>query len=647
MSDQPPVVNRGNAEQWAAAQHRDGPAIVIAPPGSGKTFVNQLRTVALLESGVPASAILVVTFTNKAVGANAERIASAVDPETAQAIGLSTVHALARKVLVAAERKTSRTIPEIADQGACFDYLKQAGRELGISDQISILDVYQQIQKWKATESRDYGSLPDITGLVLKRFESILKAEKKWDMSDMIINATKALEENSDILAAFSGYQNIMVDEWQDTSMSQYKFIRTLLGQNENLFVVGDPNQSIYEWAGAYYKQLSACFERDYPNAVHYFLKNTYRMRAVVAQTASALMKDQSGADIEAVKPGGQVIFRELENNLAEANQVAEVVAGLHNRDDLAYKSVTVLIRNWSQSGPLQQAFINAGIPFQLFGEKEKYYRTGEVQALFSYLKIANMLSSESPDLDDKGEYRFDGAIDRIINTPSRGIGQRSIKMIRGGKSQIGWSELMNAMVRPDLTEQVRTAISALFNMLSALACQVDTITPAEMVSQIIKDTEWELSLADELEGSKIIKNLHAFEEEAGEFATVGEFVTGVAPKFKAEIGDNGVVISTIHTFKGLESPVVFLIGANQGVLPSAQAVLWAANGDPLEERRLFYVAVSRAESLLFITWVKEQISAGEKVKKLKPSQFLSLLPADVMEEYNGINRIKPVVVES
>jgi DNA helicase II / ATP-dependent DNA helicase PcrA len=335
----------------------------------------------------------------------------------------------------------------------------------------------------------------------------------------------------------------------------------------------------------------------------------------------------------------GQVFLKECPNDQAEAHLVAGLIRELTKRDNLSWPDFAVLVRGWSQAGPVEQAFIDQGVPYAIYGERSRYYERREVRALYAYLRGALAVSGKSTNGRPESA-SMEGALEMLINTPARGIGPRSMQMIRGKLPEITWEALLGATVRDDLREQVRAAASGLLHLLLRLGRLADTLTPAEMIARVIRETGWEQALADELDGKSILRALRAFQDESDQYATLEAFVKAMQKKIKSDLLDQGVALSTIHAAKGLEWPAVFVVGLNQGVLPSAKSLQTAEKGDPVEERHVAHVAFSRARQLLMLTWARERLEPSGRTRALRPSEFLGRLPKEAVDEFATIHSI-------
>ena len=624
-----------NQRQIDAISHRDGPAETLAGPGTGKTRVITYRAKMLIEDGVFPGNLYAMTFTRKATGAMRSRIALLIDDEAAHQMEVTTFASLALRIKQSAVKMNGGRLPEVADQEDCYGYLKRALQEL--KRDIPPAEARTKMDLWKRGDrSTPFVVLEPEMGAVYQRYNEILKVERKLDISDLIWEAVLALETNEDLARVFHNQvQYLMVDEFQDTSELEYRFMKSLLGDNQNLFVVRAPAQTIYSWRGVKAGKVYDQFKADYPIRKVFVLRICYRSGPSILAVNASMVPEEREVHLISERQASQVIVHEAEDNVAEVNLVAEVINDLVVRDGLSFKHFAVLFRTWSQAGTLEGAFANHGIPYTIAGDRPGHYQTQEVRALFGYLWAALSLADEEIDTPH-------GILDILINTPPRGIGPRSIKMIRGASSQIRWVDMMRVVARKDLRPQVQQEVGKLFTYLSDMSRLVGTLRPNEMIARVIQDLDWEKTLETELGGRSVLRTMRAFQTESSEYPTVAAFVATMRKRMGIRMdGDQGVAITSVHASKGLEWPVTFVIGFNQGTMPSSQSL---SSGDISEERRLAHVALSRAHDLLFVTWSRFHIGTDGRVRDRRPSQFIGRFPHNQVELYEP-GCIRPVPV--
>lgn len=620
---------RLNDNQNAAVRHLDGPLHVLAGPGTGKTQILQARTAWLInEMNIMPQEISVVTFTRKAAGEIRRRIAEKIPPEQAEQIKLSTLHSKALSIITAEKRLAKESVPEVIVEEA-FDYLRRAMEETRMDTAFySPTVVWKQIGDWKTGE-RAKDTLPAVIQKLADTYTNILEIENKWDMADLIVKAIEALS-NSNAIREASQASFLMVDEWQDTSLIEYRFIKSLLNGSDNLMVVGAPAQSIYTWRGANFEELDERFKKDFPGYNSIKLNVSYRSGLPIIQSAASVVPNSPEVWLTP-DPGinvGKVVIIDNSNDVLEADRVSDEIRSLHDQYKVKFKNIVVLFRTWIQSSELEKAFVNKSIPYVLFGESAPFYEKREVRQMLAYLRTIQAMADP-----DGEEVDLDGALDLIINTPPRGIGPASVKTIRGRKAQIGWAEFLAAMVSDNLREQVRSSVKDLFDLLNRLAKKSDVLTPAELIQAVIRESTWDQWLDDELDGRKIMRNLRALANEAHSYDILNDFIKEVETNMRSEINENGVALTTIHAAKGLEWPVVFIIGMNEGIMPHILSL--EASDDPQEEANLAHVAFSRAKSLLVASWFKERTKVSNgKVINQKPSRYLGRIPKDVLTDF-------------
>ena len=646
-----------NQRQEEAVSHRDGPAVVVAGPGTGKTRIIVERVARLVEdySTLPGG-IFVVTFTKKAAGELHERIALRLGDEDASQIQVSTLHSLALRICRAAAKNKGMGMYDVIIDDDTYKFLKRAMREEWSTPEMQQyfsvypeLHVYRTLQAWK-TGDRNEEVLDPPVRKVLRRYQNILQAEQKWDIADLIINAIKSLDDDESLQTVFStSVDFLMVDEFQDTAMTEMELLLRILNGNNNMMVVKANAQWIYRWRGVDSNKVQKRFEDLYPDRRTFILRNNYRNRERIGQVAASIMPEEREVWLTPEKTGGQVFLHETVNNIAESNLVASIIKELNERDEMPYRDFAILYRTWSQSGALEQALLEYGIPYELSSEKERYYNRVEVRAMLSYLIAIKSLKTYEGE-DDNSSRRskpvMDGALNMIINTPPRGIGPRSIRSIQGKNPEIGWPDLLSASVpgarvhgKTALREQVSEAVGELLNLLTRMARLSDDLGPDELIAKIIRDTKWGEWLENELDGRSMLRYLRTFQEEAAEYDSLEAFVDTMRGKVKSLSEEKGVALSTIHGAKGLEWPVVFVVGFNQGILPLSQS-LKAGRESLTDERRLAHVAFSRACDVLFITWVRDKISPDGRSISLKKSEFAGLIPQEFSNEYESTRSI-------
>ena len=422
-----------------------------------------------------------------------------------------------------------------------------------------------------------------------------------------------------------------MVDEWQDSTLTEYRFIRALLNGNQNLMVVGSPAQAIYAWRGGDYQALNEQFRQDFEELTEITLPECRRSGPQIVRVGAAVVPEEQEVWMHSRQADSKVVVASLNNDRLEADAVAQEIKSLVGEHGLRWQDCAILVRTWSQSIAIERGLVNHGVPYVLYGDNAPLYDRKEVREMRAYLRIIQMLASGNDQ-----DTRLHGAIDQIINTPARGIGPASQRLIRGDHAEISWYQLMGAMVNKNLRQQVRQATQELFDLLNRLSKKADVLTPQEMIQAVIRETGWEQWLNEELGGNKKLRNLKALADEALQFTELPVFLRAVEEKARSAVSGDGVAISTIHSAKGLEWPAVFVVGLNEGILPHIKAI--ESQPDPAEERRLAHVAFTRAKHLLFLSWFRERTTESGRIVQMKPSRFLAMLPKEDLHDYDPGN---------
>ena len=619
-----------NPTQLEAAHHLYGPCVVWAGPGTGKTRILEERTVWLIEEkGFLPQTIGLLTFTNKVEGEILSRLSARLSLDVAESILVRNLHSLALMIMTTEKKLKKERVPEVIEQIDAFEFVKRAMSETGLDEGYhSPIAVWDLIGKWKTGERKPENLEPVMRRLVTT-YQQILEAEGKWDLSDLIVKAIKALQTNDAIRNALS-IKIMMVDEWQDTALSEYLFLKCLLNGNQNLMVVGAPAQSIYSWRGANTQKLDELFRQDFPDAEEYRMNLGYRNGKNIITASACMVKDSPEVWLDSDQHPGNVFVVDSSTDLMEAEMIAGEISALSRQYNIEPDEFAVLFRSWTQVSKIEKALVDHKLPYVLFGSTLPFYERREVRELLAYLRLILAMCGEI-EADD-----LDGALDQILNVPARGIGPASIKAIRGSNPQIGWAEFNAALVNDNLRDQVKVALRDLFELLTRFSRKAAVLSPSEMIKAIIRETGWDRWLEEELEGKKVLRNLQTMWGEAQAYTDVKDFVDSVLAKIRSDINGSGIALSTIHAAKGLEWEVVFVAGMNEGLLPHAKALELEA--DPQEERNLAHVAFSRAKYVLIASWFRDRERTDGRSIKQRPSRYLSMIPQEVLHEYSAGN---------
>jgi DNA helicase-2/ATP-dependent DNA helicase PcrA len=655
-----------NPAQREAVEHFQGPMLVLAGAGSGKTRVITHRVARLLERGVPAAAITAVTFTNKAAAEMRERIAKTVgDPRVAKQLTISTFHSFGLAVLTR-ERATLGTggAFTIFDQGDSLGCVKELlsridyGKRFDASEIVSRIsnakNAFQAPEDLPEREGDDYDA---ITKIVYPRYQSALKAFGAYDFDDLVCEVARVWHARPDVLARWQEKcRFLLVDEYQDTNRAQLEVLRLLAGETKNLCVVGDDDQSIYGWRGADVRNILD-FDEHFPGAKIVKLEQNYRSVRPVLDVANAVIARRTDAKHRKVlftdRAGGdKVQVRVAATPESEAQWVAIEIAKAIRDDRVPPREIAVLYRSNGQAKALEEALREHTVPHRVVGGQQFFDRK-EVKDLLAYLKVALNRADEI-------------SLRRIMNYPPRGIGDASVNSLAQAALARGWT-LWQAIERVDAIDAVsgpaRDGCKALETVIAETRRQllVQRVKPSEAARSLCErvglrrelDATSSSPAASGRRFANVESTLALFaRREAREVAkgsdpndTFASFLHALSLDFSSdeEKEENVVTLSTLHGSKGLEFDLVFLVGCEEGLLPHARTIdarmtdVVPASGDHVssdieEERRLFYVGVTRARKKLTLSRAKARVVRG-KPSPRTPSRFLLEIPAELVDE--------------
>jgi DNA helicase-2/ATP-dependent DNA helicase PcrA len=644
-----------NPQQRAAVVYSGGPLLIVAGAGSGKTRVLTHRVAYLLaERGVTPGQILAITFTNKAAGEMKERVATLVGPR-AKSMWVSTFHSMCVRVLrydgKALGLKSSFSIYDADDAKRL---MTMVARELdldpkryparSLSAQISNLK--NELVTPAAWAEKASNAPEKVLADVYARYQKRLREAHGLDFDDLIMATVELLQQHSEVAARYrERFRHVLVDEYQDTNHAQYMLVRELTSGVEpaELAVVGDADQSIYAFRGASIRNILE-FERDYPNATTILLEQNYRSTQTILSAANAVIArnpDRKAKNLWSDAGRGEQITGYVAEN--EHDEAAWVAQRIESLPDLSPSDVAVFYRTNAQSRVFEEVFIRVGLPYKVVGGV-RFYERREIRDALAYLRvIANV--------DDVVSLR------RILNTPRRGIGERAEACIDAFASHEGitfGAALERADVVPGLAARSLSAIqdfTTLMTTLRGVAAGPDG-TPAAVLEAVLDDTGYlrELEASHDPQDESRVDNLRElvnvareFEEQRaglGEPADLDAFLEQVSLVADADAvpdASGGVVtLMTLHTAKGLEFPVVFLTGMEDGVFPHLRSL-----SDPdemAEERRLAYVGITRAQSRLYLSRALSRAAWGAPVWN-RSSAFLGEIPGELVTWSGAVDR--------
>jgi DNA helicase II / ATP-dependent DNA helicase PcrA len=636
-----------NPAQREAVEHVEGPLLVLAGAGSGKTRVLTMRIAALIDRhGVPPQRIFAVTFTNKAAGEMKHRIGRLLNRDPS-GLWIGTFHSLSARLLRREAPLLGFTRQfTIYDEDDRVSLIRRLMDQQGHSTKFFPPKAVQSVIS--AAKNRmmapaelaagaSFDRLTQVAAEVYAALGPSLKAANAMDFDDLLLHPLTLFREHPDRLVQYQQRFNfILVDEFQDTNRAQYQLVR-LLGAHGNVCAVGDDDQSIYGWRGADVRNMQD-FLKDFPGARLIRLEENYRSTQIVLDAANGVIAENSGRigkTLTTRRRGGESVT--LVAAADERDEAEWVVRELQKRraaSDWAYSEMAVLYRTNSQSRALEEAFRRAGVPYRLIGAIS-FYERREVKDLLAYLRlVANPSDNE--------------AFLRAVAVPRRGLGETSLAILDRTAAQWGKSLLETAQIADrisDLRPNVRDAFRGFAGLIDA-AARLQHLPPADLLENVIGAINYEAGLlAEGPEGADRWENVRELVASAANWSEeipTGEDEPGTPlERFLAEaallssadtvIGEEqGVTLMTLHTAKGLEWPVVVLTGLEHGLFPLARAEEQPSGLE--EERRLCYVGLTRAKDKLYLTWARARRRGGE----LRPgiaSRFLKAIPPGIVEE--------------
>ncbi len=645
------LLGRLNAAQREAVLHHEGPLLVLAGAGSGKTRVLTSRVAWLVRHhGVDPRNILAVTFTNKAAGEMRERVAALLEAPAA-GMWVGTFHAVGARMLRRDASLVGRTPSfTIYDEEDSLGVVRRVMDRLRISTKQWAPKVIRSLvsdAKNALVPPDEYTALAldplsRAAAAVYEELEGALRERNAADFDDLLVLPVRVLRENPDRLVAYRAqFRYILVDEYQDTNRAQYALIKLLAGEQANLCVVGDDDQSVYGWRGADIRNILD-FQKDFPHARVVRLEENYRSTPSILELANVVISvnaSRLGKTLRPTRSGGETVtvVRCLDER-DEADWVAEeIIARRGAHRNIGLRDVAILYRTNAQSRALEEAMRKRAISYRLIGAV-RFYDRREVRDLMSYLKlVANPADDE--------------AFVRAAGVPKRGLGDVAIEQLAEAARGVR-VPLLAAAGRPELLAAMRPAARQAFGGFAALLQRLRARVPNASVDELLRDIVDEIQYTDYLRSEG---------PEAGErIENVRELITGAADAVADEGGEVGltpldhflqramlvadvdrldpsadtIALMTMHNAKGLEFPLVFLTGLEDGLFPLARAY-----EDPAmleEERRLFYVGITRAEHKLYVTHAEQRRRNGETVQS-KASSFLAAIPEGMVEAQRTI----------
>jgi DNA helicase-2/ATP-dependent DNA helicase PcrA len=643
-----------NDQQRAAVTAGDGPVLVLAGPGSGKTRVLTHRIAWLVEERrIPAWHIMAVTFTNKAAQEMKNRVVTMLG-ESGRLDGLSlgTFHAICARILrIEAEYTPYTGDYVIFDTDDQLKLMGQAVAELNLDPKKNNprgLLSKVSAAKNELISAADYQA-GDYTAEKIRRvyqhYDDLLRANNARDFDDLLMHTVHLFQTNPDVLDKYQRrYFHILVDEFQDTNMAQYTLVRLLAGERRNLFAVGDPDQSIYAFRGADYRNVRR-FREDYPDSQLILLEENYRSHQAILDAATGVINqntDRTRKDLFSQrKVGPPTLIYEAYNEEDEARFVVETIADLVAREDYRPGDFAIMYRTNAQSRAIEDAFLRAGMPYRLIGAT-RFYGRKEIRDVLAYLRLIH-----NPD--------DSVSLQRVVNVPTRGIGLKTLETLAEWAADLGMTPpqafilLADESVDAPFSTRARRALAGFAEQVEEWRGQKDLLGPDEMLTRVLNDTGYLSYLNDGTpEGESRIENVLELRGVAESYAglPLATFLEEVSLVSDVDMRDDETAapsLLTLHSAKGLEFPVVFIVGLEENILPHSRSIEPERKIDPSpaeqrqalealeEERRLFYVGITRAEDRLYLLYASIRSLYGDSRANL-PSRFLYDIPEHVRD---------------
>ena len=645
------ILEKLNPEQLDAAKTTEGALLILAGAGSGKTRVLTTRIAYMIQQGAIAGKILAVTFTNKAAREMKERLSSILGENVVKYMWVGTFHSICGRILrqdienytFQSGKKLDKNFT-IYDETDSLAVIKQAIKKINLDDKIyqpKLIKAIISNAKNKmqdafsyATFAKDFKS--QNIAKVFEAYENALLNNNAIDFDDMLLLTVKLLEQNPDVRKKYyNKFQHILVDEYQDTNLAQYKLVNALytnfdkiVPPERSLCVVGDVDQSIYSWRGADFRIIMN-FQKDFPNAKLVKLEQNYRSTANILNAANSVIENNEER-VEKVLysnkgEGEKITYYEAQDEADEANYIVKSIVNTSEN----YNQFAILYRTNAQSRALEEALIAQGIPYRIYGGL-KFYDRKEIKDAIAYLKLIH-------NIDDSQSLK------RIINVPKRAIGETTLKHLQEYADEKDIS-LFSAILDVDNISSIKSGTASKLKDFAKLIIKFQEVQSnynlPEFLGLVLERSGYlhELQISNTDEDVTRIENLQELVNVANEFEpedmenTLGEFLTQVSLVSDIDGLDeiaNNVTLMTLHASKGLEFPIIYLAGCDEGIFPSARTM--NTKSELEEERRLMYVGITRAQQKLYITTAKRRQMWGE-YKYYSPSRFVDEIPSNLLD---------------
>jgi DNA helicase-2/ATP-dependent DNA helicase PcrA len=629
-----------NTPQKQAVTAENGPVLVVAGPGSGKTRVLTQRIAFLIAvEGVRPWQILAVTFTNKAAKEMGERVSRLLPDQATEGIMLGTFHSICARIL----RREAEHLP-IQQNFVIFDsddqerIVKSVIRELNINEKLyrprsvhaAISNAKNELigaDQYPTTTYKD-----EVVKRVYVEYQKRLIASNAVDFDDMLVYTARLLEDHPSVRDKYAQrFRQVLVDEFQDTNLAQYALVKHLASHHKNIFCVGDPDQSIYAWRGADWRNIQR-FEQDFPDAQTILLEQNYRSRQTILDAAMGVIDRAQNRRRKKLftdrGKGETIFFYEAPDDYAEAAFVVDTIAQLVASKQFEPGDCAVMYRTNAMSRLLEEAFLQARLPYRLVGA-QRFYGRREVKDIIAFLRLVHNPADEA-------------ALNRIINIPPRGIGAKTLSTLHrvARQHELQAGEVLLDLARgadsrywPSFTARAAGSLADIGGMLATWRIAAGTFTIAELFDRIVSDIGYKEYIDDDTEeGADRWENVLELKRLTEEYdtRTMDEFLENVAlisDQDTIEEG-NAPTLLTLHAAKGLEFGAVFIVGLDDGILPHSRSFDEPEQME--EERRLFYVGITRAKDKLYLVRSIQRGGRGS-FEETYPSRFMDDIPADLI----------------
>lgn len=637
-----------NKKQFQTVTQIEGPLLIIAGAGSGKTRTITYRMAYMLDQGIHQASILALTFTNKAATEMQARVKKLTKKKLSN-LTVSTFHAFGVKMLRdSIDVMGYKSNFSIYDQVDKISLIKECCRELKLDpnsmDLYSIANIFSSIKtgrtSWKEA-STDFKPLYD-------EYLEHLKLYNAVDFDDLIVMPIQIFDEHPEILQKYrERFKYIMVDEFQDTSRIQYRLMKLLAEESKNICVVGDDDQSIYSWRGADYSNILQ-FEKDFPDVKEIKLEQNYRSTGNILEAANTLIQNNKNRKIKALwtgtKKGLPIEIYYPDNETKESDFIAEMINFTKRKEELNYQDFGILVRTNSLTTSIEEALLASSIPYKVSGGTS-FFQRKEVKDIIAYMKV---MANPEDDVN----------LLRIINTPRRGIGKRTLEQIHhvSRSKKCSFFSALTALASAGdspLSDRMKNSIADFTGLINFFRSRLlSGKNMAKSLTEFIENIDYWGSLVNEYQKNEKLakwkfKNIQIFIDLLERWEndpdnldpslyTYLNRITLITRDDIDEDEDGKVSLMTIHAAKGLEFNVVFLAGIEDQIIPHARSI--EENEENIEEeRRLFYVAITRAMKKLFITSCRQRRHMREIIDSV-PSRFLQELPQDLLQDFKMDN---------